>query len=351
MEKIFLAFWWRKDENKNIDKIIEKDNIILLNLEKFTEKELSIYLIKENISLPYDHINSQIKFDEKVNNSWWIICNINEPNNYIQLLFLLELYFNTFLNPIFKLDRLWYSKLKYNDSETYNDWFLNQIDIGKLNIFIDSYKWIIDYSYWYRDRVFKWVKDKNKEDFRFYITLWLYQDLVNHSCLKSVHYWEKEVMEMWIILETLFTNSNEKEWIWYLLKKRIHFLCLDSFEDIEKKIKEIYNTRSNFVHWSFYEKVIKEYEIIKDWDWKEDIKEKINNDMFIKTREYIIILRKIILLYYKLFEDINKWKFNVYFVVWKKISCIDVIELSMFNEDVKKMLNSNIKELKEVLPY
>lgn len=352
MEKIFLAFWWRKDDNKDIEKIIEKDNVILLNLEKFEKEELNKYLIEKEIALPYPQIPKEIEFDKKVYFSWWIIIkNINFPDDYTQVLFILELYLNSFLNPIFKFDRLWFEKLNYYYFDTFNDWYLKTIDIEKFCNFLNNYSLIIKYSYWLRDRIREWVQKWDKEAFRLYIALWLYKELKNYCRWKSIHYWEKEVMEMWIIFETLFTDPNEKESIWYILRKRIHFLLWDLIENVETKIKEIYNTRSNFVHWSFFEKVIREYEIVKDENWEEDINQKISNEMFEKTKEYITILRKIIFLHYKLFDDITKWKFNIFFPKWKKISCIDVIELSMFNNEVKILLDENVSFLKAVLIY
>lgn len=350
MEKVFLAFWGRKWQNEEIDKIIEKDSLVLLNLEKFTEDELNTYLIEQDIALPCSHIPKRIILWDDVHNSWWIIYNINYPDDYNQLLFLLELFLNDFLNPIYKFDRLWYEKLKYEPVKTFQDWYLDKINIDNLYNFLSNYKGIIDYSYWLRTRIYDWGLNSDNESFRLYVWLSLYAQLREYSNWKSIHFWEKEVMEIWILFETLFTQPKEKESIWYTLKKRIHFLSLDLIDNIENKIKEIYNSRSNFVHGSIFEKVRKEYKII-EIEWEYDIEEKISHDMFDKTKEYITILRKMLLLYYKTFKDIKDWVYSSYFESWKKIWCIDIIELSMFNNDVKVNLQKNVDLLKELIDY
>lgn len=350
MEKVFLAFWWRKWQNIGLDKIIEKGSLILLNLERFTEDELNSYLNKQKIALPYPQIPKKVTLLNDVFNSWWIIYNIDYPDDYKQLLFLIELYVDDFLNPVFKFDRLWYEKLEYKKVDTFDDWYLDRINIDKLNNFLFNYKGIKDYSYWLRDRIYDWVKNNNSEAFRLQTWIWLYNLLKDYSYWKSILFWKREVMEIGILFETLFTEINEKESIWYALRKRIHFLSLDLIDNIENKIKEIYNTRSQFVHGAIFDELKKQYEII-DKDWEEDIKENYNNDMFKKTKEYITILRKILLLYFKLFERINSWEYKKYFNGWKKISCIDIIELSIFNKDIRDDLEKEKELLKDLIDY
>lgn len=349
MEKIFLAFWWRKYENKDIDKIIQKDNLILLNLEKFSKDELSSYLLEQNIALPYPHIPKEINYDSETFPSWWIIYEYEENFNDSSW-FILELFLDNFLNPLFKFDRLWFKKLEYNSSDTFNDWYLLIIDINKLYDFLNNFNWMINYSYWYRSRIYDWVKHNNNEAFRLHTWIELYKLLKDYNNWKSIYFWKKEVMEIGILLETLFTEPNEKESIWYALRRRVHFLTLDLIDNIENKIKEIYNTRSQFVHGSIFDELRKKYEIVSDHEW-EDIKEKYTDDMFIKTKEYITILRKVVLLYFKLFERINNWEYNEFFSKGKKISCIDVIELSAFNTKIREDLEKDKNILKEMLSY
>lgn len=346
MEKIFLAFWWRKDQNLGIEKISQKENLILLNLELFTLEELNEYLIDQKIALPYPHIPTIIEYDKNTIPSWGIIYEF-EDESYYSFIFLLELYLNNFLSPLFQFYIWWFERLSYNHYlDTFSDGYLPDINIDNLSNFLNNYKWIIDYSYWLRPRVFDWVKGNDDEAFRLFSALWLYKSLKEYSKWKSMFFWQKEVMEIWIILETLFTESNEKESIWYALKKRIHLLSLDLIDDIEKEIKWIYGKRSDFVHWASFRRLRKQYEI--EWD---DIKENFDEKIFEITKSHITILRKILLLYFRLHKGIADWEFNWYFPSWKKLSCIDVIELSAFEKDVRNKLLEEKDLLNSIIDY
>lgn len=349
MKKIFLAFGWRSNQYPEIDKIAKSNNLTVLNLERFEKDELNEYLITQKIALP--HIKKPIEYDHLTYVSWGILFEAeSESIRYEDLLFLLELYLNAFLNPIFKFDSLWFEKLDYDYTDTFKDWYLDKIEVENLYKFLNAYKWIIDYSCWFRHNIHRRVENNDSESFRMFTAVSLYQQLKRYDNKKSPFFWKKEVMEIWIILETLFTKENERESIGYTLRKRIHFLLIDLIENIEDKVKEIYDTRSKFVHWSIFAELIKQYKIV-DNSGEEDIKHIVTHDMFEKTKEYITILRKILILYHYLLKWIKEWEYSSYSNSWSSVSCIDIIELSMFNDDVRNKFKDNISLVRNLLSY
>lgn len=353
MSKVFLALWWRPWQNRWIDKIQTKDNIQLLNLEEFTAEELQLYLDEQDIRYPGNHENKNIEFNLKEYvYSWGIVCEFQDEHWNTSLEFILSFYLDTFLSPIFRFDAWGCKELHPDRLHTYKDWYLPLIDIHKLCDFFKAFKWIIDYSYWLRPRVLEWIQSWSDERFRFYYSVWLYSQLWrNYGHSKSNEFWEKEVMEIAIIFEMLFTRTNEKRRIEKYLEDRVYKISLDMIDDVEQHMIDIYRMRSNYAHGSFFEKAQRRYALENDEGWNQDLVMLPDTSMFDQPKLYNTILRKSILLYFLLFQQIRNGLYDRFFEEWKDISCIDVIEKSDTEAFIKQKIQENNNLLSWLLIY
>lgn len=338
MGKVFFAFKAPKDDSQGSPRLQTSSKIELLNLANYSHKELEVYLESKDIKLA--HIVNQTKWpDNDMLLSRGILIDYGafwiSSLNCGELVFLLELYLDAFLEPIFQFSE-WGLQWLFDVKKMRFDWYLLKIDILELENFIIKYKKLIDFSIWNRYSIWEWVKRDEKESFRFSTAVALYKELKYYDNSKSALFRQKEVMEIWIILETLFTKTDEKESIGYTLKKRIHFILGDSVTDIETVIHDIYTIRSKFVHGSIFDDIRKKYTLTAD---QNDIITNRNiEEMFNKTKEYVSILRKTLLRYYELFRKVQSKSFDADFWKGKKVWVIDVIEKYMFNKSIEDLL-------------
>ena len=287
---IFIGFkGWPEPKNilnKKITIFGKDKNFEIWDLRRFTYKDFLIK-IKEKIPPINDTINNNYYWKEKIDTDfvgmteeeykeclWGILLpNIDndKENFYYEVLFLLNIFCPIYLKPYFYVSGMGiYNERKKIKNpcihSPVNDEQKNICKIIKSNNFVKFYEIFIieikkyNEAYWTnsiqnRESVFNW----NDEDFKIYFSFKYYKELEKYQNSKNPFLWQKECVDMSLILEILFTSGEQdKSNIGYKLRKRTGVLIGWKFPEIEKEIKDIYNNRSDFIHGSFYKQLKKD---------------------------------------------------------------------------------------------
>lgn len=270
MKYIFIGFYgWPEPAMNQDEKIYTIDeHFECWNLRKFSASEfidvikLKIPPINENVLRNYlnDGTGQNGISDEQYKTCLWGLL-IPDPEDtyssgYGEVLALLNLFSTKYMHPAFYVTHMGIDKISEfknfdvqpNDHQGY--------EYFKTENFVSFYKMMISemkYFIWQRDNVLAW----SKEDWRLYMASIFYSGLEEYERSKSSYTWQRESADMATLLETLFTAGDvQNEEIGYRLRKRIAVLIQWKFAEIEKEIKVLYNDRSEFVHGSYYKKII-----------------------------------------------------------------------------------------------
>ena len=267
---LFLAFSGRPVEDD--EEVVEiKDGYEFWNLKKFTCDGF-IDALKNKVPPVNDNVTRNYKISAETREpygiseviyekcSWGLVITdtLEEGgSSYSEAMFLLNLYSPNFLYPIFHADDMGITR--HDSKKNPLIYFHTQNhSIFTDENFVDFYKSLLDqsvYANWDRDRVVNW----NKEDWRLFVAALLYSGLPDYENSKDLFGWQRESAEMGTILESLFTAGDARnEEVTYRLRKRVAVLMGWKFPTIEKDVKELYKTRSSFVHGSFFEQIFKD---------------------------------------------------------------------------------------------
>ena len=270
MKYIFIGFYgWPEPPMNQDEKIYTIDeHFECWNLRKFSANEFidaiktKIPPFNENVLRNYLNDGSDRSgiSDEQYQTCLWGILVPDPEDNYSsgygEVLALLNLFSTKYMHPAFYVTRMGIDKVSEfknfdvqpNDHQGY--------DCFKTSDFVSFYKIMISemkYFIWQRDNALAW----SREDWRLYMASIFYSGLEEHERSKSFYTWQRESADMSTLLETLFTAGDvQNEEIGYRLRKRIAVLIQWKFPEIEKDIKVLYNDRSEFVHGSYYKKII-----------------------------------------------------------------------------------------------
>lgn len=344
---MFFAFIGKEPDQK--EKIFEiQDGYEAWNLKKFTIDEF-IDEIKKKIPPINDNVVHNYKADKDSRESYAITeeqfrqCSwgllipdtLEEDGfSYAETIFLLNLYSPNFLYPYFFVNDMGImQQIHGKDSMIY--FHTQDCSIFNNRNFVDFYKTIFaqsKYGSWNLDRTQSW----DKEDWRLFVAALLYTGLKDYENVKSSFGWQRESAEMGAILESLFTagdTSNEE--VTYRLRKRVAVLLAWKIPDIEKDIKNLYGSRSAFVHGSFFEQIAKEspkaYNNLPLPDF----------DMLCRHKEYVRIA---IVAYLNLAKIIKSNGID------NVKSVMDALEKAIIDIELRKILISETKKLFDLMP-
>lgn len=174
-----------------------------------------------------------------------------------ETMFLLNLYSPSFLYPVFHVNDMGIMQIIHD--KDFSPYYYNQDGTIFCDPnFVSFYKLLFEqskYGSWHLDRIQSW----DKEDWRLFVAALLFSGLKDYVNSKNIFGWQRESAEMVTILEALFTaGDSQHEEVSYRLRKRIAVLLAWMFPSIEEDIKELYKTRSAFVHGSFFQQIARE---------------------------------------------------------------------------------------------
>jgi len=270
MKYIFIGFYgWPKDTTSQA-KFAEVTGgyFECWNLEKYSLTDfvkaiqIKIQPVNENVLKNYVATAAEDMFgitEEQYKNCSWGILVPHPAEHYVsygEVAGIINLFSNAFLRPAFHASDF---GIQMVNKKVLGNWlfYQNKYELLGSKNFVDFYQKMLPsarYFIWLRDNVLTWAD----EDWRLYMAASFYSGLEEYENSKAIYTWQRESADMATLLETLFTaGESEKEEIGYRLRKRAFVLIGWKFPDIEKEIKKLYNDRSDFVHGSFYKKVVK----------------------------------------------------------------------------------------------
>lgn len=271
MEYIFIGFYgWPEPSLKHEDKILTiAEGFELWNLRKFSAQEFA-EAIKEKIPPINKNILRNYTFAGEATNgineveygqSLWGLL-LPSPtgalgNGYHEVLSILNLFSPQFMHPAFYVTDTGINKVSHFSSRNIlpnnsqgSDFFITLEFVSFYHLMIEQTKYFI----WRRDIVLSW----SEEDWRLFMAADFYEGLEKYERSKTHYTWQRESADMATLLETLFTaGDTQNEEIGYRLRKRVSALIGWKIPDVEDEIKILYNDRSEFVHGSYYKKIIK----------------------------------------------------------------------------------------------
>jgi len=351
MKYIFIGFYgWSSPEIDQEDKIYEigKD-FELWNLRKFSTSDfiesikIRIPPVNENVLKYYITEKSEsigLTKEECERSLWGIL--LPDPDNihysgYSEVLSLLNLFSPQYMKPDFyitnsgihKIKNFNKNEIKANNYQGHN-YFISKKFITFYELLIKEMKYFI----WDRDVVIKW----SKEDWRLYMASIFYKGLEEYEESKSYYTWQRESADMATLLETLFTAGDaSNEEIGYRLRKRIAVLIQWKYNEIEKDIKILYKDRSEFIHGSYYIKIISE---MKKNENDNAVPPVPDFDKLYKSKEQIRFIFISYLYIHKIFESKSEPLFQKYDNVQNMLeeAIIDINLRSKITELTKQII-------------
>lgn len=211
---------------------------------------------------------------------------------------ILNLYSSKFLHPIFSVSEIGIRDLNAPKGTPRLVYFHQQEQSEKFKTmgFRKYYSDFVEYGEYAtlpHDKLKLW----NAEQWRISTALNSFSDLHEYDFGRSLYMWQKEAADMAIILENLFTATDDSNSeIIYRLKKRIAALSAPFLKDIESDVAALYSLRCKLVHGSIFSSIHKTMKKNKDTDKNFDSPD---YDFLIKQRNNIRIL---LVLYLNLFK-------------------------------------------------
>lgn len=349
MKYIFIGFYgWDNPPMKQEEKVCKiDDDFECWNLRKFSAQEfideikIKIPPINDNVLINYLNNGSEINGinEEDYKRGLWGLLLPNDNNlTEVEVVSLLSLFSPKFMEPAFYVTNMGiikFGKIRQVDIEP-NDY--QGYELFKTPEFVKFYNTMISqmkYFIWKRDVVLSW----DDEDWRLFMATNFYNGLREYQKGKTAYTWQRESADMATLLETLFTaGDSQNEEIGYRLRKRASALIGWKINDIEKEIKELYQDRCDFVHGSYYKKIIKGMKSNKDDNAMPPFP---NFDKLYKSKEVI----RIILVSYLYLSHVlrGREEFNKY-------SVQGILEESIINTDLREKIIEVIKPVVNLLP-
>ncbi len=352
MKHIFIGFYgWDNppmDQEENIYKM--DDGFECWNLRKFSAQEFvdevknKIPPINDNVLINYLNDGTGLNgiSEEEYKRGLWglLLPSIEETDSLDEkeIISLLNIFSPKFMSPAFyitnlgiiKIDKLRQVDIEPNDHQGYK--------LFKTQEFVSFYKVIISqmkYFVWKRDVVLSW----DDEDWRLFMATDFYEGLKKYQKGKTAYTWQRESTDMSTLLETLFTaGDSQNEEIGYRLRKRISSLIGWKIPSIENEIKILYKDRSDFVHGSYYKKIIKGMRTNENDNAMPPFPD---FDKLYKSKEYI----RIILVAYLYLAKIIKEN-----VEFNEDTVQNILEESIINIELREKIIKVIKPVVNLLP-
>lgn len=354
MAYVFLGFygWDEPEMNQEERTYAIGEGFECWNLRKFSVEEF-IAEIKTKIPPVNDNVlgnylgsetsTEGISSTEYKKSLWGVLLPIPDEDQlltgYKKAISIINLFSPKFMSPAFYVTNFGIHKIPEtkqidsppNDHQGY--------ELFKAQNFIDFYNLIyaqMDYFMWFRDKALLW----EIEDWRLFMAAGFYEGLQEYDKGKSVYTWQRESADMATLLETLLTaGDSQKEEIGYRLRKRVASLVGWKFPEIEKEVKALYNDRSEFVHGSYYQKIIKG---MKKNQYDNAMPPSPNFEKLYKTKEYI----RIIFVSYLYLSMIKKGDDELD----QYPSVQSILEESIINTELRNKVIDIVSPIVELLP-
>ena len=269
MNKIFLAFPSYQVKLKSRIKLLGKFEF--WNLDKIKKDEEFIKLIKAKIKPHNKNIKNNYFFGKTIDDfkkvykkaNWGILLPTYVKENYhlgSEDLFILNLYSDLFLKPIFCVNRHGIHFINPNVDDLIRAQYHSHDKLFTNNKLIKFYKTLMPEVVnmdWHADKVSSWTR----EDWRIYVVKTLFNDLEKYQRSKYITTWQKECVDLVNFYETLlsrFKNDNGK----YKIIQRIEILLgnyyKNDFAKIRQELVKLFDYRNEFIHGSFFDRLLKE---------------------------------------------------------------------------------------------
>lgn len=268
MGKIFFAFSGYQNPEFDVKNVLE-NGYEIWNLTKLNFDEFVVAIKREipplNGNITDDNYYKGMIWERDMpklyeNCRWGIMLPTPETRNWgfdDESLFCINLFSPEFLYPLFRVEDLGIQAPPISDTKF--DKFIGirglqeQWNLFDSN-FVSFHKKLLPalpFTHWLSDRVQSW----DVEDYRIWNACMAFDELKQYHNSKKPWRAGMEYTEQGIILETLFTLSEEKTEITYRMKKRVAALLENTFPDIETHMQELYKRRSNYVHGTTFEAI------------------------------------------------------------------------------------------------
>jgi hypothetical protein len=344
MKHIFIGFYgWDNPPMKQEENIYKiDDGFECWNLRKFSAEEFineiknKIPPINDNVLINYLNNGTELNGISEVEYKrglWGLLlpCTDEEIGTLDEkeLISLLNIFSPKFMNPAFyvtntgitKVDKLKQIDIEPNDYQGY--------ELFKTPEFVKFYKIMIPqmkYFIWKRDVVLSW----NDEDWRLFMATDFYEGLKKYQRGKTAYTWQRESTDMSTLLETLFTaGDSQNEEIGYRLRK---------MPDIENEIKNLYKDRSDFVHGSYYKKIIKGMKANENDNAMPPFPD---FDKLYKSKEIIRVILVAYLYLAKIIKENAEFGYN---------TVQNILEESIINMELREKIIKAIKPVINLLP-
>ena len=356
MSQLFIGFYgWPAGSGIDQDapRSVIAEGFECWNLRKFSPNEF-VDAIKEqippvNANVLINYINngtgtfgaSEEQYGEYL---WGLLLPdpADDSNGYFETVAIINLFSSKYMHPAFYVDRMGITKLgKFKEINVEpND--MQGHEQFKTENFVSFYTAMIDqmkYFIWKRVNVTSW----SKEDWRLFMAAIFYNGLDEYQKSKSGFTWQRESTDMSTLLETLLTAGDQQtEEIGYRLRKRAGVLIGWKFNDIETELKTLYKDRSEFVHGSYYKKIISE---MRRNQYDTAMPPPPDFKKIYKTKERIRIIFAAYLFLHKHKISGIEPLFNPY------DSVQDMLEHAILNIELRNKIIAIIKPIVEMLPF
>jgi hypothetical protein len=267
MQKIFLAFpGYQVTLKQKIKKIGDFE---FWSLEKIKDDEFISLIQKKirpfnkNVKKNYFFINTEQDFKESYKNCSWGMLLPNYADDYLdgryESSFTVDLFSELNMPVMFYVQRMGVSVEKKNllihekaQFHSEDKKFLNKNFVSFYNLIFPSLIGIR----WQAYEVAKW----NREDWRMHVSCLLFNELAKYQKSKKVMTWQAECADIVSFYESLLSkeaNDNGK----YKISQRIEVLLgryyKKEFPKIVDGLRELFNSRNDFVHGSFFDRLKK----------------------------------------------------------------------------------------------
>jgi len=265
MQKIFLAFPGYQVTLKQ--KIKKVGNFEFWNLEKITDDEFISLIQKKikpfnkNVRKNYFSVNTEQDFKESYKNSNWGMLLSNYAKDYLdgryESLFTVNLFSEINLPVMFYVQRMGVRVEKRNilipekaQFHSEDKKFLNKKFVQFYNRIFPALLGIR----WQAYEVARW----NREDWRMHVSCLLFNELAKYQRSKQVMTWQAECADIVSFYEALLSKEHNDNGL-YKIGQRIEVLLgrtyRKEFLKIKDGLRELFNSRNDFVHGSFFDRL------------------------------------------------------------------------------------------------
>lgn len=274
MQKIFLAF---PGYQVTIDKKIKKiGNFEFWNLEKINEDEFisliqkKIKPLNKNFKRNYFHGRSEQDYRESYRSSSWGMLLPNYVENHLdgrfESLFTVNLFSQYSLPVMFYVSSIGVSvekdKILLAEKAQFHSEDKKFINKKFINFYNKLFPTLIGCR-WEAGEVLKW----SREDWRLYISRLLFERLAKYQKSKQIMTWQSECAEIVSFYEAILPRYPKDNGSYRIIQK-IEILLGKSlkhnFPLVKNGLKELFASRNEFVHGSFFDRLKKNTKVYPD---------------------------------------------------------------------------------------